>query len=72
MREIRLEIGDYANCCLTRTEYDGDLKPDITLDYLEHATDHMSSDTETSVDIDKESALEIISFLRESFNIVYL
>lgn len=41
----------------------------VSLMYIEHATDHWSSDSETEVDIDKAKAEEIINFLQRRFNI---
>jgi len=38
-------------------------------EFTEHACDHYSSDTETSVDVDKEKAIEIIAALKKAFNL---
>lgn len=67
MKETKLEIG--GSCHLTRTEYGENVKPDITLDYVEYSSDHWHKDSETSLDIDKEKAIEIIKFLQDSFTI---
>ena len=42
---------------------------DINLCYIEHATDYWNSDTETNIDIDKETAKTIISWLQDKFNL---
>ena len=42
---------------------------DICLCYIEHATDHWNSDSETTVDIDKEKAEKIIGWLQDKFNV---
>lgn len=42
---------------------------EVELRFIEHSADYWSSDTETSIDISKEKAQEIISFLCESFDI---
>ena len=42
---------------------------DITLCYIEHATDHWCSDSETTVYIDKETAGKIIVWLQNKFNL---
>jgi hypothetical protein len=41
----------------------------ISLCYIEHATDHWSSNSETDVDLDKEAAERIIDWLQSKFNI---
>ena len=67
MTESRIEIG--ASCHLVKTLYGENFEPDISLDYTEHASDHWSSDTETSLDINEQKAREIITFLKEAFGI---
>lgn len=67
MKETQLEIG--STCHLTKTEYSESVGPDITLDYIEHSADHWYQDRETSLDIDKEKAVEIIKFLQDAFAI---
>ena len=42
---------------------------DISLCYIERATDHWSSDSETGVDIDKVNAKRIIGWLQAKFNL---
>jgi len=65
MKTTQVEIG--STCHLTKTEYGENVKPDITLDYIERSSDHWYSDNETNLDIDKEKAIEIIKFLQDAF-----
>ena len=67
MKETQVEIG--STCHITKTEYGENVEPSITLDYIEHSSDHYHSDNETSLDIDKEKAIEIIKFLQDAFTI---
>lgn len=39
----------------------------VSLNYVEHSTDHWHSDNETEVDIDEAKAKEIIKFLQDKF-----
>lgn len=41
----------------------------VCLEYTEHSADHWHSDTETSIDIDKEKAIELVQFLKKHYNI---
>ena len=41
---------------------------DINLCYTEHATDHWNSDSETTVDVDRDTAEKIIAWLQSKFN----
>ena len=67
MIEKQLEIKG-ESCCLTVNKYE--LFPtEVTLDYIEHSTYEMHDDTETSIDIDKDKAVEIIKFLQDAFEI---
>lgn len=67
MKETQVEIG--SSCHLTKTEYGEHVLPDITIDYIEHSIDPYYSDNETSLDIDKEKAIEIINFLKDAFSL---
>ena len=67
MTETKLQISQY--CDLVLTEYGGSLSPDMSLEYIEHSTDHWHSDETTSADIDKAKAVEIIEFLRGAFGV---
>lgn len=51
-----INLSEYANGARTK---------EVTLDYVEHSSDYWHSDTETSVDIDKTKAMEIIALLQE-------
>ena len=66
MEKIYFKIGD--TCYLTRADYEGDADPCITLEYTERQADPYYSDTETSLDIDKEKTVEIINMLKEAFD----
>ncbi len=41
----------------------------VSLEYTEHSTDHWHSDSVTSIDIDREMAQKIVTFLRSKFSI---
>ena len=47
----------------------GEAKPEASFDFTEHACDHYSPDTETSIDIDEAKAREIIEFLEDVFKL---
>jgi hypothetical protein len=57
------------SCRVVKTEYGGSIKPDISIDYIEHSTDPYHSDNETSVFIDRESAIEIVELLSGEFDL---
>lgn len=42
---------------------------DCTLDYVERSPAHGYSDTDTSIDIDKDKAIEIVNALKSHFKI---
>lgn len=67
MNTLQIEIG--STCHLTKTEYGENISPDVSLDYIERSNDHWYSPTETSLDIDKEKAIEIVNFLKDAFDI---
>ena len=67
MVETQVEIG--SSCYLTKIEYGEYFASNISLDYTEHSIDPYLSDNETSLDINKEKAVEIIAFLKEAFDI---
>lgn len=62
MKETKLDITH--TCHLELCEWES-FPTKLTLEYVEHATDHWSSDTETSVDITVEQAKEIIAILQK-------
>ena len=41
---------------------------DINLCYIERAADHWNSDSETTVDVDRDTAEKIIAWLQSKFN----
>ena len=70
MSEVKLEISPTCELvCYKYQKYLAEDHTEVTLDYIEHSTDHWHSDNETSLDIGKEKALEIIDFLRESYGL---
>ncbi len=42
---------------------------DANLEYVEHASDHYSSDSNTSICIEKDKAIEIVNALKLHFGI---
>lgn len=66
MVENKLKV--CGSCYFVETVYGPGIK-DVALEYTEHATDHWSSDTETSIEINKEKAVEIVNFLNKAFSI---
>lgn len=42
---------------------------DVSIDYIERSPAHGFSDSETSIDISREKAIEIIAFLESAFDI---
>ena len=62
MKTDKLELG--ASCHLELVRYEkGPWLPEVSIEYIEHACDHSSSDVHTSINIDSEKALKIIAFL---------
>jgi len=51
-----------GTCEITVTHWEN-IPSEVTIDYTEHQGDGYYSDTETSCDIDKAKAIEIIAFL---------
>ncbi len=62
----KIKIG---NECFLTANYISDMKPDLAIEYVEHSQDHYHSDSETTISINKEKAIEIILFLKEHFKI---
>ena len=60
METRKLELS--PSCSLEYNTYETSVS-DMTLDYIEYASDHYSSNRLTSTDISKELAQEIINFL---------
>ena len=67
MKETHVEISN--TCRITKIDSGGGWEPNITLEYKDHYKDYWYSANETSIDIDKEKAAEIIKFLQESFDL---
>jgi len=65
MKEIKVILS--SSCELVRTVYGGNFEDDISLDYVEHSSDPYYSDNETSIDISKEAAIDMIKLLTEAF-----
>lgn len=55
-----------GTCGLVSIEYSEELK-DVCLEYIEHSGDYWSTDT--SIDITKEDAKNIIKFLQDAYNL---
>lgn len=62
--EYELELS--PSCKLVGTRYITDMKfgSNLSLDYVEHSPDSWYSNSETSIDIDKEKAEDIIHLLK--------
>lgn len=67
MESTKVEIG--KSCHIIRDVYGGGAHQDVSIDYTEYACDHYSADTETSLDIDKDKAVEIVRFLTECYDL---
>ena len=66
MKTETLNIG--GDCELTVTLWEN-IPSEVSVDYVEHQADGYYSDNETSHDIDKEKAVEIIAFLKKHLDI---
>ena len=55
-----------ASCHLEVTRHEG-YPTDVSIEYVEHACDHWSSDVLTSVAINVEDARKIVAFLTAAF-----
>ncbi len=66
---MKTEILELSSSCkLEATSYDGG-STYVSIEYVEHSTDHWHSDSNTSLDVSKEQAIEIIEFLKRNFNL---
>jgi len=66
--EHKIELS--GSCEIVFSNFGNDkLLDDCTIDYVEHSPAHGYSDTDTSIDIDKSKAIEIIGALKSHFNI---
>jgi hypothetical protein len=63
----QLKIGDDVKLVFDYWPY-GDVH-EVTLEYVEHATDYWSQDQDTSVYLDKDKAIEIVNFLKEVYEL---
>lgn len=61
-----LELSDWLK--LTHTKW-SESECATEFEYVNLATDYWNSDYEICVPVDKEKAIEIITFLKEAFNI---
>jgi hypothetical protein len=66
MIETKIKLS--SSCELILNTYDNGVH-EATLDYVEHACDHWSSDTDTSINIEKDKATEIVNALKLHFGI---
>tara|TARA_R110000823_G_scaffold92053_1_gene202105 strand:- start:102 stop:320 length:219 start_codon:yes stop_codon:yes gene_type:complete len=65
--DTRVELS--SSCEIVLTEYESIFEPTLTLDYTEHSSDPWHSDNETSIDIDKDMAIEIILVLQKAYKL---
>lgn len=69
MIEKKLEICSLVKLVAISSEI-GLYPVDVSLDYIERSPAHGFSDTETSIDISREKAIEIIEFLQSAFELI--
>lgn len=68
MIEKKIELS--SGCTVRFNTWDeGFCPPTVDIEYIERAPHGWYSDTETSVDITKEQAIELVKLLKETFNI---
>jgi len=65
VQEHILDLG--SNCKIIATDWNWG--KEVCLEYTERSPDHWHSDTETSIDIDKEMAQNVVEFLKKHFEI---
>ena len=61
MKETKVELS--SSCEFVLTEYDGSVNTSVSVDYTERSPDGYYSDSETSIDINKTEAENIIKLL---------
>jgi len=66
MTETKITLS--SSCEIVLNTYDNNVT-EVTLDYVEHASDHYSSDSNTSICIEKDKAIEIVNALKLHFGI---
>ena len=57
-----------TNCRIEVMTYES-FPTTVAICYTEHSTDHWCSDSETEADITKDKAVEIITLLKQAFNL---
>ncbi|MAO23817.1 MAG: hypothetical protein Unbinned3818contig1000_1 [Prokaryotic dsDNA virus sp.] len=67
MKETKVILS--GSCELVRTVYGGKFEDDISLDYVERSSDPYYSDNDTSIDISKEAAIDMVKLLTEAFGL---
>ena len=68
MQTEKLELGGSCHLEVVRYQAESCL-PEVSLEYVEHACDHYSSDVHTSITIDSEMARKIIAFLTSAHDL---
>ena len=66
MTETKITLS--SSCEIVLNTYDNNVT-EVTLDYVEHACDYYSSDSNTSICIEKDKAIEIVNALKLHFGI---
>ena len=67
---IETRIALSGSCEIVATEWESDsIANDVSLEYIEHCSDHYHSDNETSIDISKEQPIAMIAMFQKHFNI---
>ena len=66
-RNIRCYIHD--RMYFDSYRYDSMAEPDVTINYIDYGSNSYYSDREVDVDIDKETAVRIVEFLKKVYNI---
>jgi uncharacterized protein YuzE len=64
--ETTVELSQSCEVVLIEYEHGGNY---VTLDYTEHSSDPYHTDNETSIDIDKDMAIAIISILQKAYKL---
>lgn len=58
-----------GSCKFTAVKYSQYDDVEVSMDYIEYSAGHYHTDSETSVEIDKDKAAEIVGFLSKHFNL---
>jgi hypothetical protein len=67
MSERRVELS--PSCSLVYTYWEHTGQSGVTLEHPEHSQDHWCGNLETIVDIDRETAQQIIDLLRQAHDL---